>query len=1086
MNRSVMTRIQHWYARSLINRVGLSMQLLLLVFFSVIGGVAFISLFEEAHSRIQARLEQSSLLHARLLEETINRTFAELATTSSLPFFDEALQAKDEQRLGHYLQALQQTSSDLSSLFVLDKAGGWVYGSDAPREWVEALNGYQSGSPSIKYLLNADEPYIGFAFPVLDKKTANLHGALVGKIKISNLLSRVIEKNKGIMADLLIEVRDVSGRVLYPRINPAATEMLNTSRRLEGSLAAHGVELSVLVSTPVRSVYVPLFPRLLMLCAVAIVLLIIGFFLVRQLAIQKIEPIARMAHRAHEIANAGPGGLVTLSIQGEDEIGEMGKAFNAMVHSLKASYQQLELRVSQRTDALVKAESRLSEVLANTDDLIFSAAGDWHCFYYVSPVVESIFGRPAQAFIQDPGLFERLVVEEDREMLAAGRQSLADLGHVELRYRVCHANGEVRWVLDRSHLVGAHGGQETRVSGMLRDITSTVEAEGLLHLRERALESASCGVVISDMRQPGQPIVYANQGFEYITGYSAEEVIGKNCSFLQAGESQQEAVDLIRDAVSRGKPTQVIIRNYKKNGEMFWNDLRISPLTDEHGHVTHFIGIQNDITPTISATQALVESERRFSLTIDALDEGLWDWNLQENTMYTSPSWSHVLGLDPLLAGSTLDYVMAQVPEEWRTRVSRELEHHLNGTNNSFYLEHQMHHQTLGVIWVANRGRVVERDDDGRPMRMVGTIVDITARYEASEQIMNLMSKLDVIFTLSPDAFVYFDESGQLSYVNPAFETLTGITAGEIARVSPSVFRSRLEEIADPRQTFPSLADSAGQSELLYLSRPEHRVLLVTCRGGSVGTPAVAYMRDVTRETEVDRMKSEFLTTAAHELRTPMASIMGFSELLMMRHFDEAKMQQMLGTIHRQARRLTDMINELLDLARIEARAGKDFKISANSLQAVMKEAVAALNVDGDRGRMKMIWSLDCDLSVQIDPAKFQQALINVLSNAYKYSPNGGEIDISVKVLEQPTRKVGIVVRDHGIGMTLEQTKRVFERFFRADPSGNIPGTGLGMSLVREIMQAMSGDVEVSSVFGEGTEVTLWLPLPMQTYLAAA
>jgi signal transduction histidine kinase len=269
----------------------------------------------------------------------------------------------------------------------------------------------------------------------------------------------------------------------------------------------------------------------------------------------------------------------------------------------------------------------------------------------------------------------------------------------------------------------------------------------------------------------------------------------------------------------------------------------------------------------------------------------------------------------------------------------------------------------------------------------------------------------------------------------------------------------------------------ADERQLIYMVKPRTSVLQVSWHSPSVGNSVVVYLRDVTHETEVDRMKSEFLSSAAHELRTPMASIMGFSELLMMREFSLEKTRDMLGTIHRQAKRLTVLINELLDLARIEARAGKDFNIAKHPLAPVILEAVNSLNTDGDRGRIQLVLPDDLP-ELMLDPAKYQQAVINLLSNAYKYSPEGG--DIEVFVVQQCLDGIdalGLVVRDHGIGMSTEQSERVFERFYRADPSGNIPGTGLGMSLVKEVMEGMGGCVSLASEPGVGTTVTLWLKL---------
>ena len=114
-------------------------------------------------------------------------------------------------------------------------------------------------------------------------------------------------------------------------------------------------------------------------------------------------------------------------------------------------------------------------------------------------------------------------------------------------------------------------------------------------------------------------------------------------------------------------------------------------------------------------------------------------------------------------------------------------------------------------------------------------------------------------------------------------------------------------------------------------------------------------------------------------------------------------------------------------------------------------------------------------LPVRIDRSKFSQALGNVLSNAYKYSPGRGAVRVSI-VPDASTGRVGLRVSDQGIGMTPSQLERVCERFYRADASGSIPGTGLGMSIVKEIVELLGGSLELASTSGEGTEVTLWLP----------
>lgn len=346
--------------------------------------------------------------------------------------------------------------------------------------------------------------------------------------------------------------------------------------------------------------------------------------------------------------------------------------------------------------------------------------------------------------------------------------------------------------------------------------------------------------------------------------------------------------------------------------------------------------------------------------------------------------------------------------------------------------------------------------------------------------------RLDTIFQLSPDGFVAFDEFGKVDYVNPAFQHMTGLDLGALAGKTEAQVDGLLGALCDtPAAASNANDDTARRRErraerraaprrMLQLMRPRRRTVQRSLRRGE-GKAKVLYLRDVTRETEVDRMKSEFLTTAAHELRTPMASVYGFTELLLNRPFDDATRKDVLRTVHRQAGALIHMLNELLDLARIEARAGKDFHIETRALRPLIQETLAALLIPGDERKVRVSLP-DILPDVNVDAAKFRQALTNLLSNAYKYSPQGGDIEIDV-ISRQDGRALGVRVSDRGIGMTAEQLGRAFERFYRADASGNLPGTGLGLSLVKEIMELMGGHVELHSQPGAGTQAILWLSL---------
>jgi signal transduction histidine kinase len=358
-------------------------------------------------------------------------------------------------------------------------------------------------------------------------------------------------------------------------------------------------------------------------------------------------------------------------------------------------------------------------------------------------------------------------------------------------------------------------------------------------------------------------------------------------------------------------------------------------------------------------------------------------------------------------------------------------------------------------------------------------------------------AQLNAIFALSPDGFVSFDAAHCVNYVSPSFTRLTGLADAELIGLHEQAFTRQLCEHAGVRAgQLPSLAalrDDASPREgtrlLVDLERPRRRVVEVALRtGGSTVVSQVLHLRDVTHETELDQMKSEFLSTAAHELRTPMTSIFGFIELMLQRPLSAERQREVIVTVHRHSRLMIAIINELLDLARIEARRGKDFEIETLDLGELVDELVRDLSIPEGREAPQMELPA-APLWVAADRNKLRQAIGNVLGNAYKYSPQGGAVSVRLQRLpgSDDSARAGITVIDHGIGMTPEQLARVGERFYRADTSGNIPGTGLGMTIVKEIVELHGGQLRLSSTAGAGTEVLMQLPLaPAGTAAATA
>ena len=251
------------------------------------------------------------------------------------------------------------------------------------------------------------------------------------------------------------------------------------------------------------------------------------------------------------------------------------------------------------------------------------------------------------------------------------------------------------------------------------------------------------------------------------------------------------------------------------------------------------------------------------------------------------------------------------------------------------------------------------------------------------------------------------------------------------------------------------------------------RTTVIQGRDGK-DTGAVTVIEDVTHEREIDRMKTEFLSTAAHELRTPLTSIRGFSEILLTRKMSEENQRRFLETINNQSVNLGNIINDLLDLARIESGRGLELRRAATDLTLMARELTDMFAQRGGAHRIEAVLAND-PIRANCDRDKIRQVFQNLLSNATKYSPEGGRIEVKV---ERGEHVAVCSVSDEGMGMSPDQLARIFEKFYRANATNSaIEGTGLGMSIVKAIVEQHGGTIRVSSELGKGTRVTFTVPL---------
>ncbi len=229
---------------------------------------------------------------------------------------------------------------------------------------------------------------------------------------------------------------------------------------------------------------------------------------------------------------------------------------------------------------------------------------------YVNQEIINILGyTPEQTLEKGSNFLSELIHPDDYISLGKHYQKITkakDDEILEFEYRIKDTQGNWHWLVSRDTIFARNSeGKPKQILGAATDITERKKVEEQLRLSERAIAYSSNGIVIADARKPDNPIVFVNPAFEKVTGYSAAEALGKNSRFLQGKDRNQPELKQIRTRLKQKQNCNVVLRNYRKDGSLFWNELNISPIYDQEGNLTHYVGIQNDITENKLAQERL-------------------------------------------------------------------------------------------------------------------------------------------------------------------------------------------------------------------------------------------------------------------------------------------------------------------------------------------------------------------------------------------------------------------------------------------------------------------------------------------------
>jgi PAS domain S-box-containing protein len=633
----------------------------------------------------------------------------------------------------------------------------------------------------------------------------------------------------------------------------------------------------------------------------------------------------------------------------------------------------------------------------------------------------------------------------------------------------CHSPTEQRWFVGRVTRLLASGPPQVVVAH--ENVTERRRAEAELRLRDRAIAASSNGIVITDPSRPDNPIIYVNRAFERMSGYAAEEVLGRNCRFLQGSDREQPALVELRAALGEGRECRVVLRNYKKDGTMFWNELSISPVRSIGGKPTNYVGIQEEITQRIKAAEELRQSEERFRSLVRYASDIVTVLGPDGTVRYESSSIERILGYEPeeLVGENAFAYVHPDDAERVRSAFAEALQERGVSPRVEFRFRHAdgswRYLEAVGSNLLADpgvRGLVVNSRDVSERKQAEKERARLLAREQAARaEAEAARARLKGILDNLTEGVLVTDPRRRVVFANPAARAMLGSTSED-----------GLEELPDPWEDFrlpEAVARCARNQESIEarVSYGESYLRLrLECLVGSHRDDVLMVMQDLSEGHRLEANQQRFLANAAHQLRTPTMAIMGAAELLATGEDENpATRRRLLNHIFSEGRRMRRLSDALLRLSRV----GWDLRepdLEVVDLASAAQQAAGLMEPLAEsaglwvsvKGEGAPVWA---------DPEWLQEVLLVLLSNAIKHSSRGGDIRVRV-------RDSTVSVEDEGAGISAVDLPHVFERFYRG--KGSSPGFGLGLPICRELTERMGGSISIRSREGIGTTAKIELP----------
>ncbi|MDD1761413.1 MAG: ATP-binding protein [Methanothrix sp.] len=494
------------------------------------------------------------------------------------------------------------------------------------------------------------------------------------------------------------------------------------------------------------------------------------------------------------------------------------------------------------------------------------------------------------------------------------------------------------------------------------------------------------------------------------------------------------------------------------------------------------------------------EGQERWRFALEGTGIGVWDWNIETDRVFFSPQWIAMLGYDPQDIGDSL--------EEWRSRLHPDdrdtclykLERHLLAETPIYHDQHRILQKDSSYKWILDRGKVMDRGEDGRPLRFICTQSDITLRRRARELIWSRSEELAWMLRSMMNAFAVcksvFDDKGRFisynfEYINDAYECLTGVRSHDVLgktvhEVWPETDPSWIDNYAHVVMTgepvtFDVFLKETGKYCHCHVYRPwktPERFCMIFDDITELKMAEEALILAKEEAEDAARAKSRFLANVSHEIRTPLNGIIGMTGLLMDTKLD-AEQLECTRIIRISSESLLSLINAILDFSKLEAKK-MDLEVLDFDLYSTLEEAKSLLAAAASEKGLDLCSSIDSDVPLHLsgDQGKLRQIIVNLLSNAVKFTSQG-KIEVHVSLISPSTMEgcdvvLYFSVNDTGIGIPQDRMGILFSPFTQVDSSTTrkYGGTGLGLAISRQLAELMGGRIGVVSREGEGS--TFW------------